>query len=133
MPNTGTESNFEETTIDRLKLLGYRYRFGGDLSRDLHTVVRVDVLPLDRVDSSFQQLPPVRGVGADDSGAAHHTGTADRTTFTTRSPFERTSGADRKGSPRVPRADSMATSTDDTSLAARRTPSNRGGARPATG
>jgi hypothetical protein len=30
MPNQGKESQFEETTIDRLATLGYRYQYGGD-------------------------------------------------------------------------------------------------------
>ena len=34
MPNQGTESQFEETTIDRLHALGYRYQYGGDIERD---------------------------------------------------------------------------------------------------
>jgi len=34
MPNQGTESQFEETTIDRLRALGYRYVYGGELPRD---------------------------------------------------------------------------------------------------
>lgn len=34
MPNQGTESQFEETTIDRLCALGYRYQYGGDIERD---------------------------------------------------------------------------------------------------
>lgn len=33
MPNIGTESQFEETTIDRLKALGYRYEYGGHVDR----------------------------------------------------------------------------------------------------
>ena len=33
MPNTGTESQFEETVIDRLKALGYRYQYGGEVER----------------------------------------------------------------------------------------------------
>lgn len=32
--NQGTESQFEETTIDRLRALGYRYEYGGTLERD---------------------------------------------------------------------------------------------------
>ncbi|MBA4149029.1 MAG: type I restriction endonuclease subunit R [Verrucomicrobia bacterium] len=39
MPNQGTESQFEETTIDRLVALGYRYQYGGDLDRDWREVV----------------------------------------------------------------------------------------------
>jgi len=36
MPNEGTESQFEATTIDRLLALGgYRYLYGGEIERDL--------------------------------------------------------------------------------------------------
>jgi type I restriction enzyme R subunit len=45
MPNQGTESQFEATTIDRLlALLGYRYQYGGDLERDWRDVVMADWL-----------------------------------------------------------------------------------------
>jgi len=44
MPNQGTESQFEETTIDRLHALGYRYQYGGDLERDWREVVMTDWL-----------------------------------------------------------------------------------------
>lgn len=45
MPNIGTESQFEETTIDRLKALGYRYEYGGHVDRpNNQAVVLVDVL-----------------------------------------------------------------------------------------
>jgi type I restriction enzyme R subunit len=39
MANQGTESQFEETTIDRLRELGYRYQYGGEIERDLRDVV----------------------------------------------------------------------------------------------
>jgi hypothetical protein len=42
--NQGTESQFEETTIDRLCALGYRYQYGGDIERDWRDVVMVDWL-----------------------------------------------------------------------------------------
>ncbi len=43
MPNQGTESQFEATTIDRLLALGgYRYQYGGEIERDLHDVVMID-------------------------------------------------------------------------------------------
>lgn len=42
MPNQGTESQFKETTIDRLRALGYRYQYGGDIERDWREVVMVD-------------------------------------------------------------------------------------------
>jgi type I site-specific restriction-modification system R (restriction) subunit len=44
MPNQGTESQFEETTIDRLCALGYRYQYGGEIERDLRDVVITDWL-----------------------------------------------------------------------------------------
>lgn len=45
MSNQGTESQFEETTIDRLLALpGYRYQYGGDIERDWREVVMVDWL-----------------------------------------------------------------------------------------
>jgi type I restriction enzyme R subunit len=42
MPNYGTESQFEETTIERLRALDYRYQYGGDIERDLREVVMTD-------------------------------------------------------------------------------------------
>ena len=44
MSNQGTESQFEETTIDRLCALGYRYQYGGEIERDLRDVVMTDWL-----------------------------------------------------------------------------------------
>ena len=45
MPNQGTESQFEATTIDRLLALGgYRYQYGGEIERDLRDVVMIDWL-----------------------------------------------------------------------------------------
>lgn len=45
MPNTGTESQFEDTCIDRLRALGYRYQYGYDIDRpNPQTVVLADVL-----------------------------------------------------------------------------------------
>jgi type I restriction enzyme R subunit len=45
MPNEGTESQFEATTIDRLLALdGYRYQYGGAIERDLRDVVTADWL-----------------------------------------------------------------------------------------
>lgn len=44
MPNQGTESQFEETTIERLRALGYRYQYGGELERDWRDVVMTDWL-----------------------------------------------------------------------------------------
>lgn len=42
MPNQGTESQFEATTIERLAALGYRYEYGGGIPRELHEVVITD-------------------------------------------------------------------------------------------
>ena len=42
--NQGTESQFEETTIERLCALGYRYQYGGEIERDLREVVLADWL-----------------------------------------------------------------------------------------
>ena len=42
--NQGTESQFEETTIDRLRALGYRYEYGGEMDRDWREVVMTDWL-----------------------------------------------------------------------------------------
>lgn len=44
MGRHGTETEFELTTIERLKLLGYSYRHGEDLDRSLDEVVLRDVL-----------------------------------------------------------------------------------------
>ena len=33
------ESSFEEATIARLQLLGYRYHYGGDIDRPLNAVI----------------------------------------------------------------------------------------------
>lgn len=44
MANEGTESQFEETTIDRLVALGYRYQYGGAIERDLRDIVLADWL-----------------------------------------------------------------------------------------
>src|SRR5690349_3443124 len=45
MPNQGTESQFEETTIDRLLALpSYRYQYGGEIERDWREVVMTDWL-----------------------------------------------------------------------------------------
>jgi len=44
MAHQGTESQFEETTIDRLRALGYRYEYGAGIERDLRDVVMADWL-----------------------------------------------------------------------------------------
>jgi len=45
MPNEGTESQFEATTIDRLlALAGYRHQYGGEIERDLRDVIMTDWL-----------------------------------------------------------------------------------------
>ncbi len=56
--NTGTESQFEETIIDRLKALGYRYQYGSEIERpNAQTVVLVDVLR-DYLQRRYRRLPP---------------------------------------------------------------------------
>ena len=64
MSNQGTESQFEATTIERLRALGYRYQYGGDIERDWREVVMVDWL------RAFLQkkYPPVAGGGV---GGSH--------------------------------------------------------------
>jgi type I restriction enzyme R subunit len=57
MPNQATESLFENTTLDRLKLLGYRTQYGGDIERDLHEVVLTDVLR-GYLQRRYRHLPP---------------------------------------------------------------------------
>lgn len=57
MPNHATETRFEDTTIDRLKLLGYRYQYGGDIERELHEVVLPDVLR-GYLQRRYRHLPP---------------------------------------------------------------------------
>ena len=57
MPNQGTESQFEETTIDRLLALpGYRYQYGGDIERDWREVVLTDWLCL-FLQKKYPKLP----------------------------------------------------------------------------
>ncbi len=57
MPNLPNESQFEQTTIERLKRLGYRYQHGGDIERALHTVVLEDLLR-DHLRRRYNHLPP---------------------------------------------------------------------------
>ncbi|MBE7469087.1 MAG: type I restriction endonuclease subunit R [Anaerolineae bacterium] len=55
--NTGTESQFEETTIDRLKGLGYRYQYGGEVERpNTQTVVLAGPLR-DYLQRRYRHLP----------------------------------------------------------------------------
>ncbi|MFQ5854727.1 MAG: hypothetical protein ACE5LU_03665 [Anaerolineae bacterium] len=44
MTTPGTESQFEDTTIERLKALGYEYQPASLLNRDLKSVVLADRL-----------------------------------------------------------------------------------------
>ncbi|MBW0001261.1 MAG: hypothetical protein JO015_19375 [Verrucomicrobia bacterium] len=39
MPNQGIESQFEQTTIERLLALPYRYEYGDQIERELREVV----------------------------------------------------------------------------------------------
>lgn len=76
MPNTGTESQFEETTIDRLKQLGYRYEYGGNIDREPQVVVlpgilrsylqrRYRHLPPQAIELAIQQATAPQGVALD--------------------------------------------------------------------
>ena len=56
MSNQGTESQFEATTIERLRALGYRYQYGGDIERDWREVVMVDWLRA-FLQKKYPQLP----------------------------------------------------------------------------
>src|SRR6266700_3892391 len=56
MPNQGTESQFEETTIDRFRALGYRYQYGGDLERDWREVVMTEWLR-ESLQKKYPHLP----------------------------------------------------------------------------
>ena len=57
MPNTGTESQFEETCIDRFTALGYRYQWGGDIARpNPQAVVLTEVLR-DYLQRRYRHLP----------------------------------------------------------------------------
>lgn len=57
MPNHGTESQFEETTIGRLRAFGYRYQYGGDIERDWCGVVMTDWLRA-FLQKTYSHLPP---------------------------------------------------------------------------
>jgi type I restriction enzyme R subunit len=52
----GTESQFEQTTIDRLKLLGYQYQYGGECNRPLNQVVLKDTLKA-QLQKRYRHLP----------------------------------------------------------------------------
>ena len=72
--NTGTESQFEETCIDRLKAIGYRYQYGPELAIDhSQSVVLTDVLrnyltrryrnlPANVIDSAIEQISNPAGL-----------------------------------------------------------------------
>ena len=57
MSNQETESQFEETTIDRLRALGYRYQYGGEIERDWRDVVMTDWLRV-FLEKKHGHLPP---------------------------------------------------------------------------
>jgi type I restriction enzyme R subunit len=56
MTHQPTESQFEETTIERLQRLGYRTQYGGEIERPLHTVVLPDPLR-DHLRRRYPHLP----------------------------------------------------------------------------
>jgi type I site-specific restriction-modification system R (restriction) subunit len=56
MTHQPTESQFEETTIERLQCLGYRTQYGGEIERPLHTVVLPDLLR-DHLRRRYPHLP----------------------------------------------------------------------------
>src|SRR5260370_6343865 len=59
MSNQGTESQFEETKIDRLMALpGFRYQYGGDIERDWREVVMTDWLRAS-LKKKYPNLPTV--------------------------------------------------------------------------
>ncbi len=84
MPNQGTESQFEETTIDRLAALrGYRYQYGGDIERDLREVVMADwvrsflvkrypKLPADALEEAIQKASRPEGITTEQRNKAFH-------------------------------------------------------------
>jgi type I restriction enzyme, R subunit len=57
MSVTASESTFEQATIERLQLLGYRYCHGTALNRPLQSVVLVDELRR-HLQQRYRQLPP---------------------------------------------------------------------------
>jgi hypothetical protein len=56
MINPPTESQFEETNIERLQRLGYHTQYGGEIERPLHTVVLPDLLH-DHLGRRYPHLP----------------------------------------------------------------------------
>jgi type I restriction enzyme R subunit len=56
--NTGTESQFEETVIDRLKALGYRYQYGPELPLDHSQNVVITEVLRDHLTRRYRTLPP---------------------------------------------------------------------------
>src|ERR1035441_5027332 len=84
MPNQGTESQFEATTIDRLLALPvYRYQYGGDIERDWREVVMVDWLrafllkkyphlPTEAVEEAIIKISRPEGVTSEQRNMAFH-------------------------------------------------------------
>ncbi len=58
MPNTGTESQFEETVIDRLKAIGYRYQYGPELPIDHSQSVVLTAALREYLVRRYRHLPP---------------------------------------------------------------------------
>lgn len=76
MPAIATESNFELATIQRLQRLGYRYQYGSEIDRPLHTVVlaeplraylrrRYPHLPPDAIEHAIQVVSAPEGATLD--------------------------------------------------------------------
>ena len=83
MPNEGTESQFEATTIDRLVALGYRYQYGGTIERDWRDVVVTDWaraflrrryphLPAEAVDEIVMRVAHPEGVTTEQRNLNFH-------------------------------------------------------------
>src|SRR5438034_5724216 len=84
MPNQGTESQFEATTIDRLLALAdYRYQYGGEIERDLRDVVMTDwlrsflqkkypYLPADALEEAIAKASRPEGVTAEQRNKNFH-------------------------------------------------------------
>lgn len=73
MPTTATEDTFEQATLQRLQVLGYRYQHGGTIDRSLHTVVleeplrgylsrRYRHLPLQAIEQAIQRISTPEGL-----------------------------------------------------------------------
>ena len=57
MPAIATESHFELAAIDRLKSLGYRHLYGGEIDRPLSAVV-LEAPLREHLQRRYRHLPP---------------------------------------------------------------------------